>query len=226
MAACDLSHADPPTGRATYTDHLGNTYTIASHAGLDQTLVETIEAGRGGPLEPEPAHTVAGEFPPVGPGASIAAIEPPGGAPAPVVDERLGYQMLLRWPLPATGVTSLFGARTDPLTGKPRFHYGVDLQGGYGQVVQAAASGRIIHAGWNEGHGRQVIIEHPGGWRTSYSHLAQCTVNRGQGVRTGQTVGQLGNSGRSTGPHLHFEVTRWGSHFDPLDVLGTSVSIE
>ncbi len=132
----------------------------------------------------------------------------------------------MQWPLPATGVTSLFGARTDPITGKSRYHYGVDLQGQYGQVVQASAPGQVIYAGWNRGHGRQVIIQHPGGWRTSYSHLAQQTVTRGQWLRAGQSIGQVGNSGRSTGPHLHLEITRWGSYFDPLDVLGTTVAID
>ena len=75
-------------------------------------------------------------------------------------------------------------------------------------------------------YGRMVVIQHPGGWRSSYSHLAQYTVSRGQHVVTGQTIGQMGNSGRSTGPHLHFELTRWGSYYDPLDLLGGPVPVD
>ena len=71
-----------------------------------------------------------------------------------------------------------------------------------------------------------VIVRHPGGWQTSYSHLSQLIAARGQRVTTGEPVGLLGNSGRSTGPHLHFEVTRWGAYHDPLDVLATPVPLD
>lgn len=171
--------------------------------------VITIESGRGGPLTEEPGP----------PTATLPEIADPF-LPAP--PQTLG----LAWPLPATGVTSPFGPRSDPINGAERFHYGVDLQGTYGQTVESVAPGIVLFAGWNYGHGRQVVVQHDGGWQSSYSHLSQFIVHRGQRVRRGQPLGQMGNSGRSTGPHLHLEITRWGSYYDPLDLLGTSVPID
>lgn len=132
----------------------------------------------------------------------------------------------LGWPLPATGVSSLFGRRMDPLDGTSRFHYGVDLTADYGQVVVASEAGRVAYSGWNAGHGRQVVIDHAGGYRTSYSHLSQTLVHAGIEIVAGQAVGRVGNSGRSTGAHLHYEVTRFGMHVDPLDHLGMPIDLE
>jgi len=131
----------------------------------------------------------------------------------------------LRWPMAASGASSLFGARSDPVTGKERFHYGVDFPGRYGEQVRAIAPGKVTFAGWNHGHGRMVTILHGGGWRSSYSHLAQTVAVIGSTVQPGQTIGLLGNSGRSTGPHLHLEITRYDAFVDPLDVLGTDVPL-
>jgi len=163
----------------------------------------------GGPLQPDAPHD-----------------EPTTLTEVERVSPLAGLTLTLRWPMPATGVTSPFGLRRDPVTGEERFHYGVDLQGHYGQLVQASADGRVVYAGWDAGHGRRVEIQHAGGWRTSYSHLSQVLVMGGQDVRAGQAVGRLGNSGRSTGPHLHLEVTRWEGYFDPLDILATAVPLE
>jgi murein DD-endopeptidase MepM/ murein hydrolase activator NlpD len=130
------------------------------------------------------------------------------------------------WPIDALGINSLFGPRTDPIDGKRRMHNGVDLDGPYGGVVMAAAPGLVVHTGWSAGHGRQVIIEHAGGFRTSYSHLSQVLVFEGQNLPRGAALGRLGNSGRSTGPHLHFEISRHGQVLDPLTFLEESVSVD
>lgn len=134
-------------------------------------------------------------------------------------------EITLQWPLPATGVTSLFGDRDDPFNGTRRFHYGVDLEASYGAVVRAAAAGRVVQAGFNAGHGRQVVLSHAGGFQTGYSHLAQVLAYEGTWVEAGAPIGFVGTSGRSTGPHLHLEVTRWGIHVDPLEVLGVRVNL-
>lgn len=134
--------------------------------------------------------------------------------------------LLLRWPLPATGVNSLFGSRRDPLDGSERMHAGVDLQADYGAVVSAAADGIVGYAGWASGHGRIVIIEHTAGYQTSYSHLSQVLAVPNTMVEAGQAIGLVGNSGRSTGPHLHLEVRRYGAALDPLDVLGIPIAID
>jgi len=132
--------------------------------------------------------------------------------------------MLLDWPLAATGITSLYGPRPDPVEKRLGFHYGVDMSANYGTEVMSSAPGIVISAGWNGGHGRRVVVQHRYGYRTSYSHLSQIVAAPGRRIDAGQSVGLVGNSGRSTGPHLHFEVTRYGKHLDPLDILGVDLS--
>lgn len=139
---------------------------------------------------------------------------------------RLPATLEFRWPLPVGGINSFYGKRHDPLDGDTRFHYGVDMDANYGDVVKAAAPGWVVHAGWNGGHGRQVVVQHRGGYRSSYSHLARILVFKGASIAAGQAIGQVGNSGRSTGPHLHFELRRGGHHLDPMRLLGRKVVLE
>jgi len=131
----------------------------------------------------------------------------------------------LTWPISPTGVNSLYGERRDPVDGSERFHAGVDLDAEYGSTVYASAAGVVSYAGWNRGHGRQVIIEHAAGYQTIYSHLSQVLVFPGYNLAAGAPIGRVGNSGRSTGPHLHLEITHYGEHLDPLDLLGHTVRL-
>lgn len=124
------------------------------------------------------------------------------------------------WPVNPVVVTSGFGYRLDPLTTAVRFHAGVDLGGSRGDVVSAASLGRITHAGWLGGYGQAVIVEHTGGLQTLYGHLGQVLVALGAEIRAGDALGLMGSSGRSTAPHLHFEVRRTGEPVDPLSILG------
>jgi murein DD-endopeptidase MepM/ murein hydrolase activator NlpD len=130
------------------------------------------------------------------------------------------------WPVDTNTVTSLFGPRTDPISGENSFHYGVDLRAGYGEQVKAVAAGYVIWSGWRAGHGRLVMVDHGGGWTSSYSHLSQIFVTRGRKVTPSQVVGLVGTSGRSTAPHLHLETKRYGLHRDPLSVLDTLVPLD
>lgn len=146
----------------------------------------------------------------------------------PEADEtyRMPQKLILRWPLAALGINSLFGKRHDPIAkNSRRYHHGIDLDAPYGSVVSAAAPGHVVQSGWNSGHGRQVVVEHANGWRTGYSHLSSVLVSDGDWVHAGQAIGLVGNSGRSTGPHLHFEVVKNGEYVDPLDILGESVAL-
>jgi murein DD-endopeptidase MepM/ murein hydrolase activator NlpD len=115
----------------------------------------------------------------------------------------------------AAPVSSAFGWRTDPFTGSARFHKGVDIAVAYGTEVRAAAQGRVTFSGAQNGYGNTVVIDHGGGRQTRYAHLADAAVLEGQLVNEGQVLGRSGSSGRTTGPHLHFEVLLNGKPVDP-----------
>ncbi|WP_309572445.1 M23 family metallopeptidase [Deinococcus sp.] len=123
------------------------------------------------------------------------------------------------WPLDGYhGVSSGFGERT--LEGQEETHYGVDLVAPEGTVVRAARSGRVLESGadFERGWGWTVVLEHPDGWITRYAHLSVNLVKAGERVVQGQLVGRVGNTGRSTGPHLHFGTyLRWTPK-DPLSL--------
>ena len=118
---------------------------------------------------------------------------------------------------PVTGpVSSRYGLRRDPFHNKRSWHNGIDIACPKGSKVKASASGKVIFAGWRGGYGRAVIIEHYGGYQTLYGHLKTLKVKKGQKVKQGQVVAHSGNTGRTTGPHLHFELRRKGRAVRPL----------
>jgi murein DD-endopeptidase MepM/ murein hydrolase activator NlpD len=102
-------------------------------------------------------------------------------------------------------VTSRFGWRTHPLTGNRRFHSGADLGAPLGAPVVAAADGEVVAAGWLGGYGNTIIIQHRNFRQTLYAHLSEIMVQPGQNITRGSVIGLVGSTGRSTGPHLHFE---------------------
>lgn len=124
----------------------------------------------------------------------------------------------LAMPLDGAKTTSGFGWRNDPLGAGRKFHSGVDLRAAYGTEVAAAAAGEVTFAGDQAGYGTTVVIRHGDGLETRYAHLSSTDVQAGDQVQAGQSVGRVGNSGRSTGPHLHFEVRRHGQQVDPTEV--------
>lgn len=132
----------------------------------------------------------------------------------------------LMWPVPAR-ISSSFGMRLHPLLGFMRFHRGVDLRAEWGAPIVAAADGRVASAGWGGGYGRQVRIAHAGGIATSYAHMSRVIAIPGQMVRQGQVIGFVGSSGQSSGPHLHYEVSRNGRPVNPVGIgLASSTRVE
>jgi murein DD-endopeptidase MepM/ murein hydrolase activator NlpD len=123
-------------------------------------------------------------------------------------------------------VTSVFGSRLHPILGTERDHQGVDLAAKTGQLVTAAARGVVLRAGWNGGHGNQVIVQHEGNVTTRYSHLSRLLVVPGDVVEDGDVLGAAGRTGMATGVHVHFELWRDGEPSDPLDVMGPTESGE
>jgi murein DD-endopeptidase MepM/ murein hydrolase activator NlpD len=116
---------------------------------------------------------------------------------------------------PASG----FGVRVDPFTNSPAMHTGLDLHGETGDPVRATADGKVTAAGWSGGYGRVVDIDHGNGLSTRYGHLSSIDVRVGQSIRTGQIIGRVGSTGRSTGPHLHYETRVRGGAVDPNKFL-------
>ena len=122
----------------------------------------------------------------------------------------------LRMPLSGDpSLTSGFGYRADPFLGRLALHPGVDLAEVYGAEIHAAAAGRVVHAGPAGGYGIMVEIDHGNGLATRYAHMSEALVEEGQAVDKGAVLGRLGSTGRSTGPHLHYEVRVDGEPVDP-----------
>ena len=119
-------------------------------------------------------------------------------------------------PAPGLAITSTFGVRRDPILGTPALHSGMDFRAPTGTKVHATAPGVVTKAGRNGGYGRMVEVDHGNGFSTRYAHMSRIRVKVGQEIRTGDVVGDSGSTGRSTGPHLHYEVRRNGDAIDPL----------
>jgi murein DD-endopeptidase MepM/ murein hydrolase activator NlpD len=122
--------------------------------------------------------------------------------------------------------SSGFGVRNDPFNGSPAMHTGLDLNGDPGDAVRAAADGTVKTAGWSGGYGKAVDIDHGNGMSTRYGHLSSIEVRAGQFVRAGQLIGKVGSTGRSTGPHLHYETRVRGEAVDPQKFLRAGRRLE
>ncbi|HYB32582.1 MAG TPA: M23 family metallopeptidase [Steroidobacteraceae bacterium] len=117
-------------------------------------------------------------------------------------------------------ISSYFGERADPFDGLEAFHKGVDFAGSAGSKVVAVAAGVVTWAGERAGYGKLVEINHGDGYSTRYAHNERMLVSVGQTVKRGEPVALMGSTGRSTGPHVHFEVLRNGRQVDPLTYIG------
>lgn len=122
------------------------------------------------------------------------------------------------WPI-STRITSFFGIRHDPFTGMSKSHQGLDMKASVGAPVHATAAGRVISAGWSSGYGLKVEIDHGNGYHSIYGHNSRLAVHAGQYVSKGQIVSYAGSTGRSTAPHLHFQLEYFGRPVNPLSVL-------
>ncbi len=124
------------------------------------------------------------------------------------------------WPLVRFGrISSGFGYRFHPILRRRQWHSGIDLTAGYGTPIRAARSGKVVSCGWNGGFGKVVVLRHDMGFRTVYGHCCKILVRKNQYVKKGQVIASVGNTGQSTGPHLHFEVRKNGRAVNPLRYL-------
>jgi murein DD-endopeptidase MepM/ murein hydrolase activator NlpD len=134
---------------------------------------------------------------------------------------RMALGELFIHPVRGARLTSPFGWRNDPITGVRRHHAAVDLAAPVGTPVRAAMEGRVSALGFNTTYGNFVIISHPGNYQSLYAHLHAVSVRRGDQVRQGGQIGTVGNTGYSTGPHLHFAIYRNGRAVNPLDFMSS-----
>lgn len=169
---------------------------------VGQTIDLAVLDGRGGTAvsaRPEPVYNIFG--------------------PPPVHEPVHGLHRIVPG---QTRISSGFGPRQDPIDGTVREHRGIDIAARRGTPIFAAAEGIVVYAGRHGGHGKTVILRHSDGSETLYAHADQLLVKEGDRVGTTDRLGLVGSTGRSTGPHLHFEVRRNGEAVDPMAVYGAA----
>jgi murein DD-endopeptidase MepM/ murein hydrolase activator NlpD len=187
---------------------------VIDEAGISADRLATPAAGGvGGPYIPVGVDTNAPAF-----DKTVSSVER-----ALLAEDRLRREvpfLPVRRPLIGEAdVSSPFGYRPDPFLGRPALHPGVDLVQAYGSTVKATGAGRVIHAGPMGGYGNMVEIDHGFGLTTRYGHMSEVLAEEGQEVQAGAILGRLGSTGRSTGPHLHYEVRVDGEPVDPTRFL-------
>jgi murein DD-endopeptidase MepM/ murein hydrolase activator NlpD len=192
---------------------------LLSDLGLDVARLPAPRAAAGGPFVPVAPRPEASAFERQLHRIELARAE---------VDrlKRTLAALPIRKPLAGEiDLNSGFGVRIDPFLRTPAMHTGVDFRGNVGDPVYATAAGRVVQAGWNSGYGRMVEIDHGNGLSTRYAHLSVIEVEEGETVRVGQVVGRVGSTGRSTGPHLHYETRVEGEPVDPQKFLRAATRI-
>ncbi|TNG02249.1 MAG: hypothetical protein EP297_01335 [Gammaproteobacteria bacterium] len=137
-----------------------------------------------------------------------------------LINKELSKQVLPNGkPITKGWISSRFGKRLDPFTGKKSSHHGIDFAGKYGSDIVSVASGVVVWSGKKQGFGKMVEINHGNGYVTRYAHNSENLVNTGDRIEKGQVIAKMGSSGRSTGPHVHFEVLRNGRVVNPAKYI-------
>jgi murein DD-endopeptidase MepM/ murein hydrolase activator NlpD len=178
--------------------------------------IASSSLGRGGPLIPSDQATADLE-PNADLAAALAGLNEQWGRLFDLQD--LHRSLPLTAPLGQFWVSSAYGNRKDPFTGEQSHHPGVDLVAPLGSGISATAPGRIVFAGKRKRYGRMIEVDHGHGITTRYAHLSKVLVEKGQQVERGQKIGTLGNSGRSAGPHLHYEIRSRDQTLNPIKFL-------
>ena len=169
--------------------------------------------------EPEPEPTAVSDA--VAAFLDAQALLCPEGLPENVAadDTALPFQ----YAVPVSGRNSSgFGYRIHPILNTLRFHYGTDFAACTGEPVAAFADGTVSFAGYDESYGYHIRIDHGNGWKTLYAHCSALLVQAGDGVKTGQQIAMVGETGLATGPHLHFELQKEGQYLDPIYYVKTA----
>jgi hypothetical protein len=194
---------------------------VINDLGLDMAQLEAAapRAGMGGPFVPVKLPPDAGAFERQLYRINITRAQV----------ERLNRTLaLVPYRKPVIGeveFTSGFGVRSDPFLGRPAMHTGLDFRAATGDPVRATANGKVVSSGWAGGYGRMVEVDHGNGLSTRYGHLSEISVKVGDSIKIGQVIGAVGSTGRSTGPHLHYETRIDGEAVDPQKFLRAGVRL-
>ncbi|HWX61068.1 M23 family metallopeptidase [Bradyrhizobium sp.] len=194
---------------------------VITDLGLDMAQLEaaTPRAGVGGPFVPVKLTADAGPFERQLYRINLARSQ---------MDRLNRTLALVPYRKPVIGeveFTSGFGVRSDPFLGRPAMHTGLDFRASMGDPVRATANGKVVSAGWSGGYGRMVEVDHGNGLSTRYGHLSEIHVKIGDQIKIGQVLGAVGSTGRSTGPHLHYETRIDGEAVDPQKFLRAGVRL-
>ncbi|GLH75258.1 membrane protein [Bradyrhizobium sp. SSBR45G] len=194
---------------------------VITDLGLDMGQLEaaTPKGGMGGPFVPVKIGAESGPFERQLYRISLTRAQ---------VDKMNRTLSLVPYRKPVIGeveFTSGFGVRSDPFLGRPAMHTGLDFRAATGDPVRVTANGKVVNAGWAGGYGRMVEIDHGNGLSTRYGHLSEINVKIGQQVKIGDIIGEVGSTGRSTGPHLHYETRIDGEAVDPQKFLRAGVRL-
>jgi len=173
-----------------------------------------IRVGRALDFEGKPVYSARSSFSETA-GVATFSTRPVRSAGSTAAAVMLSYLS----PLAGAPLSSGFGMRRHPLLGSRRFHAGVDLAAPTGSPIRAASDGVVTSAGWNGGYGLLVSLGHAGNRETRYGHLSRLGVRTGQSVKRGDVIGYVGSTGRSTGPHLHYELRVNGFPVAPTDAI-------
>lgn len=155
------------------------------------------------------------------PGAKVTAVVETNGTRTAVARSRSkqgASQGGFGWPV-AGKISSPYGWRKDPIRGGKDFHTGLDIRAPRGKAVIASQGGKVVHSGWMGGYGKTIVIQHSNGLTTLYAHCSELVAKKGAVVKKGQKIALVGSTGRSTGPHVHFEIRKNGSTLSPLKYL-------
>jgi murein DD-endopeptidase MepM/ murein hydrolase activator NlpD len=212
-------------------DELGNRAIIdpAAARAMSKLPAAVRQRATGGPVESAPLASASSVF-----STSLASPEDTFGALRDLLqglESRLNFvrrdvdrRVQLAnatpsiWPTHG-GLTSFFGGRSDPLTGEPAYHSGIDISAEKGQPVYATADGAVQSAGYTGDYGNLIVLKHAFGLSTRYGHLSAYHVKAGDTVKRGDVIGYIGSTGRSTGSHLHYEILVNGQLMNPLQLL-------
>ncbi|SDS29645.1 M23 family metallopeptidase [Bradyrhizobium canariense] len=194
---------------------------VITDLGLDMAQLDaaTPRAGMGGPYVPVKLPADAGPFERQLYRINITRAQ---------MDRLNRVLALVPYRKPVVGeveFTSGFGIRSDPFLGRPAMHTGLDFRAAMGDPVRATANGKVASAGWAGGYGRMVEIDHGNGLSTRYGHMSEIDVKVGEPIKIGQVIGAVGSTGRSTGPHLHYETRIDGEAVDPQKFLRAGVRL-